>query len=135
MVLNPKQETFRSSRLQKAQFSISGFTDFRTPEKQWSSIQGVVNDETQPLRTTADRLGTGAQITLSPVKDNITMDTGDGWRITLTKDEHSEDEPVSHTGVIETQNGTDFSADELGGYSRDCVTSLLSRWPSTAFPA
>ena len=115
MVLNPKQETFRSSRLQKAQFSISGFIDFRTPEKQSSSIQGVVNDETQPLRTTADRLGTGAQITLSPVKDNITMDTGDGWSITLTKDEHSEDEPVSHTGVIETQNGTDFSADELGG--------------------
>ena len=113
LVLNTKKATLRSSRLRKAQFSISGFADFRTPEKQWSSIQGVVSDESQPLQTTADKLGDGAQLTLSPVSHNIVLDTEGGWRVTLTKDEHSEDDAVSHTGVVEKRDGTDFGADEL----------------------
>ena len=114
LVLNTRLARLRSSRLQKAQFSISGFADFRTPDKQWSSIKGVVSDETQPLQTTADKLGDGAQLTLSPVSHNIILDTGDGWRITLTKDEHSEDDAVNHTGVVEKRDGADFGADELG---------------------
>ena len=113
LVLNTKKATLRSSRLRKAQFSISGFADFRTPEKQWSSIQGVVSDESQPLQSTADKLGDGAQLTLSPVNHNIVLDTEGGWRVTLTKDEHSEDDAVSHTGVVGKRDGTDFGADEL----------------------
>ena len=113
LVLRTGQVVIRNSLMRRAEFSISGFADFRTPEKQWSSIAGVVSDEDKPLQDTADKLGDGAQITLSPVRHNIFMDTGDGWQIRLTKDEPSSDGAVSHTGVVEKRDGTDFAAEAL----------------------
>ena len=113
LVLHASQTALRDSPLRKAEFSISSFADFRTPEKLWSSIGRVVSDESQPLQITADRLGDSAQFALSPVSHNIILDTGNGWRITLTKDEHSEDDAVSHTGVVEKPDGTDFRVDQL----------------------
>ncbi len=113
LVLRAGQTAIRNSLLRKAEFSISGFADFRTPEKQWSSIASIVGDESQSLQNTSDRLGGDAQITLSPARHNIVMDTGDGWHITLTKDEPSDDGAVSHTGVVEKRDGTNFVTEEL----------------------
>ena len=113
LVLRTGQTTIRNSLLRRAEFSISGFTDFATPEKLWASIAGAVSDEDLPLQNTADKLEEGAHIALSPVRHNIVLDTIDGWRISLTKDDGSHDGPVSHTGVVEKHDGTDFSIDEL----------------------
>ena len=101
--------------LGRAEFSISGFTDFRTPEKQWSSIEGIVGDPGRQLQAAADQLGEGARLKLSPVPHNITLDTDDGWRITLTKDEDTEVNSDSHTGVVEKLDGSDFGVDQLKG--------------------
>ena len=120
LVLESTPTGSHNPMLRKAEFSISGFTDFRTPEKQWSSIEGVVNDKEDPLQSAADVLRHGAQITLSPASHNVSLDTGDGWRATLTKDENPEDDGHSHTGVVEKQDGTDFTVDQL----RDVLEGL-----------
>ena len=113
LVLRSGQTTKLNGSLCRAEFTIAGFADFRTPEKQWSSIAGIVSDESQSLQNTADRLGDDAQITLSSAPHNIVMDTGDGWEITLTKDGPSDDSAVSHTGVVEKRDGTVLATEEL----------------------
>ena len=108
LVLDSGAATFSGSRLRKAEFSTSGFADFRTPEKQWASIDGIVSHPGRLLQSAADKLGDGARLNLSPVSHNITLDTDDGWRITLTKDADSEGNSVSHTGVVVQLDGSDF---------------------------
>ena len=113
LVLRGGQAATPNPVLRKAEFSISGFSDFRTPEKRWSSVAGVVSDPNQPLQDSADRLGDGAQITLSAARHYIVMSTDDGWQITLTRDEPSDDGTVSHTGVVEKDDASSFDTDEL----------------------
>ena len=50
----------------------------------------------------------------------VVLDTGDGWKITLTKDEKASRGAVSHTGVVEKSNGSDFEVNEL----RDTLEGL-----------
>ena len=114
LVLHPTQLTLVNAPLHKAEFSISGFTDFRTPQKQWSSIAGIIGDEDKPLQSAAQRLGEGARLTLSAVSHNVTLDTRYGWQITLTRDEEPKDHAVTHTGVVEKRDGTGFEIAELG---------------------
>ena len=44
----------------------------------------------------------------------VVLDSDDGWKITLTKDENAARDTVSHTGVVEKNSGDDFGIDELG---------------------
>ncbi len=113
LVLDTNQVALGSSALRKAEFSIAGFADFRTPEKQFSSVKGVMGSQQQPLQDAADRLGDGARLSLSPAPHNIVMDTGDGWLVTLTKDGTPGEDIVSHTGVVQKLDCTDFTTDEL----------------------
>ena len=113
LVLDTNQVVLDISALRKAEFSITGFADFRTPEKQWSSIAGVMGGQERPLQDTADKLGDGARLRLSPTPHNIVMDTGEGWIITMSKDESPGKDIVSHTGVVQKRDGTGFSIDEL----------------------
>ena len=50
---------------------------------------------------------------MSPVPHNVTLNTDDGWRITLTKDGDSEVNPVSHTALVEKLDGSDFGVDHF----------------------
>ena len=113
LVLNRNQVVLNNSPIKKAEFSISNLSDFRTPEKQWSSIDGIGETEHQALQSVADKLGDDAKLTVSPSRHYVVLNTGDGWQITLTKDERSDNAVVSHTGSVERSNGGDFGTEEL----------------------
>ncbi len=113
LVLDQNQVIRSTAPLIKAEFTISGFSDFRTPEKQWLSTAGFSETEYEALQSVANKLGDDAELTVTPARHNIALNTGDGWQITLTKDENSDSDVVSHVGSVQKINGDDFTIGEL----------------------
>ena len=98
-----------------ARFCIVGFPDFETPEKQWDAIGPAYSFGLPELDLLRNNLGDGAKITVSPPSHFIVLETPNGWKVTLTKDETPTRGEVSHTGVVEKQDGGAFSSTELKG--------------------
>ena len=113
LVLDNNQATLKSSPLRKARFSISDFCDFLAP---WSGIGSIVSisvSDRQMLQSITNNLPDEAQIAIRPGPNRIILNTGDGWNITLTKDENGTEDEVSHSGVVEKNDGSDFEVAEL----------------------
>ncbi len=114
LVLYNNQAILSNSPLKNAQFSISGFTDFQTPEKQWSSISGIDESDRVTLQRVDEELREeGASLSIRPAQHHIVLDTGDGWQITLSREGTLDEEAITHSGIIERVDGTEFSVDEL----------------------
>ena len=108
------QAVLGNSPLKVAKFSISTFTDFVNPAKQLSSIGGLDERDRADLQRVSGKLGDGASLALAPSQETVVLDTGDGWKITITKDRIPEGEEVTHTGIVEKVDATEFCIDELG---------------------
>ena len=113
LVLLDNQVVLRNSKLKTADFCIRTFRDFATPEKQFSSIEGITDAEYQTLSSIGGKLEDGAKLTITPAQHHVTLRTRDGWTVTLTKDQNETRDSVSHTGVVEKDDGSDFMAAEL----------------------
>ena len=124
LVLNNNQVVLRRSSLRKAEFNISGFCDFVTPETSLGSIRGISEADHERLQSIADKLEDGARRTVHPPHRRVVLNTsdgtGDGWKITLTKDEHDTAGATRHTGIVEKSNGSGFEIGEL----RDILEGL-----------
>ena len=107
--LDNNQVTVQQSLLKRAEFCIVDFPDFitlRFPQKT-PEIDDLVQDSESLARRLAD-----ANIPLK-LPPRVVLDTCDGWKITLTKDEEQTRGAVSHTGVIERSDGSEYGTDEL----------------------
>ena len=113
LVLLDNRVVLRGSELKTAHFCIRTFRDFATPEKQISSIEGITDSEHQTLRSIGGKLEDGAKLTITPAQHHVTLQTGDGWTVTLTKDQNETQDSVGHTGVVERDDGSDFTVPEL----------------------
>ena len=100
-------------RLSAAEFCIVDFPDFRTPGKQRDSVKNVVGSKREDLQAIAGGLGDDARITIQPAPHHVVLDSGDGWNITITRDDEQTRGLTSHTGRVEKSNGDDFSEKEL----------------------
>ena len=108
--LDNNQVTVQQSLLKRAEFCIVDFPDFITPGRMWATSE--IGEIQQELESIARKLSDGTKITVgSPPR--IVFDTWDGWKITITKDEEQTRDRISHTGVIERDDGSEFSSDEL----------------------
>ena len=116
LVLNNNQVKLNDFLLKKAEFSLFDFTDFITAERQLASIAGFDEADRQILQNIANKLEDGAKLTISPTRPRVVLDSGDGWKVTLSKDEKTTRDSISHTGVIERNDGAEFSTNtnELG---------------------
>ena len=85
--LGNNQVTVEGVAVERSEFCIVGFPDFRDVGRQADSAS-----ESLP---------------------NVVLETGDGCKITLAKDAEQTRGAVSHTGVIEKEDGGDFGTDEL----------------------
>ena len=102
-----------SARLSAAELSIVDFPDFRTPSKQWDSVKNVTGSRREDLQAIAGDLGEDARITVKPARHHVVLDLGDGWKITITRDDEQTRGLISHTGRVEKSNVDDFSEKEL----------------------
>lgn len=116
LVLLDNQVVLQNSKLKTANFCIRTFRDFATPEKQFSSIEGITEAEYRTLRCIGAKLEDGAKLTITPAQHHLTLRTRDGWVITLTKDDDETRDSVSHTGVVERDDGGDFTVAELSDF-------------------
>ena len=66
----------------------------------------------------AEGLSGGATLTLATAPSHIILECDDGWKITVVKDETPTRGSVSHIGLIEKSDGTDYGADEVGDLLR-----------------
>ena len=108
--LENNQVAVQKSRLKKAEFCIVDFTDFITPGRLWATSE--IGDIHQELESLAGKLSDGTKITVGSLP-RVVLNTWDGWKVTLTKDEGQTRDLISHTGVIEKKDGRDFGSDEL----------------------
>ena len=99
--------------LTKAEFCVVDFPDFATPEKQWASVQGIGEPEQAALQSIASKLEDDAKLITRPTQHHIVLETGDGWKVRLTKDESQTRNAISHTGLIERDDGSEFEVSEL----------------------
>ena len=113
LVLLDDKVMLQSGKSKMANFCIRTFRDFATPDKQFSSIEGITDAEYQILASIGDKLGDGAKLTITPAQHYLTLQTTDGWTITVTKDQHESQGSVSHTGVVERDDGNGFTVAEL----------------------
>ena len=113
LTLHENRVRLEHAALKKAEFCVVDFPDFATPEKQWASVEGIGESEQVMLRSIADKLEDDAKLTIQPAQHYIVLETGDGWKIRLTKDESQTRDLVSHTGVIEKDDGSEFEPSEL----------------------
>ena len=113
LVLHNRQAVLANSPLKSVLFSISSFTDFETPRKQWSSISGISDSDRATLQKVSEKLREGASLAINPAQHFIVLRTGDGWTITLTRDKPLDNETFSHFGTVEKVDGTEYSVSEL----------------------
>ena len=113
LVLYDIQVVLKGSPLRKAKFSISDFCDFVTPRSGIGSIASISLADRQILQNIGDKLGDAAELTIRASPSSLVLNTGDGWKITLTKDENGTNDGITHTGVVEKSDGGDFGCDEL----------------------
>ena len=115
LTLHENRVQLESTALKKAEFCVVGFPDFATPEKQWASVEGIGESEQAVLQSVASKLEDDAKLITRPARHYIVLETGDGWKIRLTKDESQTRASVSHTGLIEKDDDSEFEANELDG--------------------
>ena len=112
--LDKNQVNVRNSKIAKIKFSLVGFPDFVSPERQRDSVSGIDISHLQTLRSLAERLGGGATLTLNTASHSVILECDDGWKITIDKDKTLTRGSVSHIGLIEKNDGTEYDADEVG---------------------
>lgn len=113
LVLADGQAAVAHSPLRKARFSISGFHDFVVPGSSMALYAALTQQDHEDLTRIGQKLGDSVRLSISTNQPSIDLQTGDGWQITLTKDELQTRDQVSHTGVIQKDSGDDFSVKEL----------------------
>ena len=113
LTLHENRVQLKYDNLTKAEFCVVDFPDFVTPEKQWASVEGIGESEEAVLQSVASKLEDDAKLITRPAQHYIVLETGDGWKIRLTKDESQTRNAVSHTGLIEKDDGSEFEASEL----------------------
>ncbi len=107
------QVVLQNSPLQKAEFCVMGFPDFIATSSPLRAMSVLTPEDRQFLKSIETRLGDDARIHISPTPAQITLDSGDGWNITLTKDDQTTRDTISHTGLITRHDAEHFSADAL----------------------
>ena len=111
--LDKNQVNVKDSKIAKIKFSLVGFPDFMSPERQRDSISGIDVNQLQTLRSVAERLGDGASVTLNTPSHRVILECDDGWKISIDKDKTLIRGSVSHNGLIEKNDGTEYSAEEV----------------------
>ena len=113
LVMDNNQATLKDSPLRKAQFSLSNFCDFLQPWNSPRTFTSISDSDRQTLQGIADKLPEGATLAIRPAPNGLVLNTGDGWNITLIKDENGTEDEISHSGVVERIDGSDFEVAEL----------------------
>ena len=85
--LEENQVTVKGVEVKRAEFCIVGFPDFRNVGRQANSANGSI--------------------------PHVVLNTEDGYKIIITKDAEQTRGEVSHTGVIEKEDGGDFGTEKL----------------------
>ena len=111
--LEDNQVTAQESKLNRVEFCIVGFPDYVNPK---GLLNTTENEEWfENLKSMAGQLNEGATINVKLPPPCITLDTKDGWKVTLTKDENLTRDHISHTGAIERIDGASRDASEITG--------------------
>ena len=108
--LDNNQVSVQPSLLKRAEFCIVDFPDFITPRRMWAKSD--IGEIQQELKSLGEKLSDGAKITVGS-SPRVVFETLDGWKISFTKDEEQTRDRISHTGVIERGDGSEYSSDEL----------------------
>lgn len=112
--LDRNQVTVQGSPLKKVEFCIVEFPEFMSPSRRRDSVAGIGTPEREVLQSIASRLEDNATINIKPSAHHIVLDSGNGWKIRLTRDEKPTRGLIGHTGLIERSEGGEYGTDELG---------------------
>ena len=112
--LDKNQVRWQEAQLTRAEFSLVDFPEFVSPDRRWASIAGLDTQEREILHSLTSRLGDDATISIQPTAHHVLLESGNGWKVSLTRDEQQTRDLGGHTGRIEKTDGQDFESDELG---------------------
>ena len=87
LVLQKNQVVSRDSPIKKAEFCIVGFPDFMSAGSSWGAIAAVTTEDRALLESIATKYEDSATIKIGPSAARIVLDSGNGWNITLSRDE------------------------------------------------
>ena len=113
LVLANNQAAIAIAQFHSAKFSVSRFHDFVTPGKAAASYAVLSEQDHELLKRIAEKLGDGVRLSIVPVQPSVELESGDGWRVTLTKDERPTRDGISHTGTVSKDDGSNFNVEEL----------------------
>ena len=113
--MDNNQVVLNGSSLNSVEFSLSNFTDFEDSRGGLGLLAGITESDRQVLKEIESKLPDEAKLTIRPGPNKVILDTGNGWKITLRKDENPGNDAVTHTGVVERNDGDDFTAVEVEG--------------------
>ena len=113
LVLHESQAIVQNTPIKKAQFSLVGFPDFRSPIGQLSTIALIGSPVYEDLKTASAKLGDEFTVKIQSSPRRVDLDSGDGWSIRLGRDEKPTRNLVSHTGLIERNDGKECGSEEL----------------------
>ena len=115
LVLDNNQVVLNGSSLNFVEFSLSNFTDFEDSRGWLGTGAGITESDRQVLQDINSKLPDEAKLTVRPGPNKVVLNTGDGWEVTIRKDENPGNDAVTHTGTVERNGGDDFTAVELEG--------------------
>lgn len=108
LALDRNRVTLEEEPLQEARFSISDFPDFVI-----GSFHPLTRQAEQARKMLEILIPTGATVNIQPPPRRITLESGDGWVVRLTKDAGGSRGLVSHTGVVTRCDGEKYEIDDL----------------------
>ena len=114
LVLNDNRITVQERKFKKVDFCLLDFPDFSVPGHLLGPLfaKGEYDDFRNELQSAARRVENIAEITVkSPPR--MTLQTDDGWNITIKREEEQIRDFVSHTGSIEKINSEEYGIDDL----------------------
>ena len=114
LVLHKGQVVLQDSLLRKTEFCVVGLPDFMSAGISWGAIAAMTVEERDFLESIATKYEDSATVNIRPSPAHVTLDSGNGWNIRLSKDEQQTRDMISHTGLIEKYDNAIYSADELG---------------------
>ena len=112
--LNDNRITVQEHEFNRAEFSLADFPDFSVPGHSLGPLfkKGEYEDFSRELQSAVSRVEDFAEIIVK-TPPRMTLQSDDGWIVTIKRDEEQVRDSVSHTGFIEKENGAEYGIDEF----------------------
>ncbi len=111
--LYENQVLVQKAPLKRTEFSLVGFPDFQSSDGQMGPHALIEWSGYEELKKISAKLGDKYKIKIESSPNHVELQSADGWSIRLSRDKDTTRHQVSHTGLIQKVDETEYGIEDL----------------------